>query len=379
MTEQIFTNARIVTRDRVVDGTLVARDGVIQEVAEGRSAAPGAVDLDGDLLIPGLVELHTDNLEGHMMPRPKAVWPGIAAVIAHDAQIVASGITTVFDAMSIGDIQSDGHRKQHLQRMLDALGDAQEKGLTKADHRIHLRCEVSDPDMQSLLDPLVETRKPGLLSVMDHTPGQRQFVSIDVYRTYYQGKHGLNDREMEIFMEKRLADQKRWSAPNRAHVVGIARDHGIQLASHDDATGAHVAEAVADGMTIAEFPTTVEAARASHSAGLAVMMGGPNLVRGGSHSGNVSARDLAEHGYLDVISSDYAPISLLHGAILLHEEVGYDLPRAIATVTWRPAEAAGLTDRGEIAPGKRADLVRIEHSPHHPLVRGVWRNGDRIG
>ncbi|HCK18352.1 MAG TPA: phosphonate metabolism protein PhnM, partial [Thalassospira sp.] len=158
-----------------------------------------------------------------------------------------------------------------------------------------------------------------------------------------------------------------------------AHAKGLALASHDDATEAHVAEAVADKMTVAEFPTTLEAAKASHEGGLGVMMGGPNLVRGGSHSGNVAAGDLAKQGYLDIISSDYVPHSLLHGAMKLFDEFeGYDLPRAIRTVSLNPATQVGLDDRGEIALGKRGDLIRVHHSPHHPIVRGVWREGLRV-
>lgn len=379
MQEHVLTNCRLVLAGDVIDGTLVVRDGKIAEINAGPSAVSGALDLEGDLLIPGLVELHTDNLERHLLPRPKAHWPAIAAVVAHDSQIAASGITTVYDAMSIGDVQSGSMRKQRLEEMTAALREAKEHGVLKSDHILHLRCEVSDPKMRDMLEPLLRSPDLGLLSVMDHTPGQRQFVSEVTYRNYYQAKFHLTDEEMEAFITARRRDQQLHSKPNRDFVVDQARERSIHLASHDDATLEHVAEAVEDGMTIAEFPTTVEAAKASHEAGLAVMMGGPNLVRGGSHSGNVSARDLAERGVLDVISSDYAPVSMLHGAMLLADGVdGYDLPRAIATVTRNPARAAGLTDRGEIAVGMKADLVRIWGSKLHPIVTGVWRDGERV-
>ena len=378
--EQIFTNARIVLRDRVVDGAVLIRDGVIEDVSESPSQAASAIDLDGDLLAPGFVELHTDNVEKHLMPRPGADWPPIAAVVAHDAQIAAAGITTVFDAMAIGDIQAGGLRRERLKDMVRSLRDAKDHGLLKADHLLHLRCEISDPQMRDLLDPLLDSPDLQLISVMDHTPGQRQFVRIEKYRDYYQRKFGLSDAEIEQFIDERMSGQAATSGPNRRYVVERARSLGVRLASHDDATLAHVDEAVDDGMTIAEFPTTVEAADASHRNGMAVMMGGPNLVRGGSHSGNVSAMELARHGILDVISSDYAPGSLLHGAMMLAEEVdGIDIPAAIATVSKTPAEAAGLSDRGEIAVGKRADLVRIKPTPPPPAgARCLARGRPRI-
>lgn len=379
MQEHVFKNCRIVLADCVVEGSLLVRDGIIAEINSGPCDVAGATDLEGDLLMPGLVELHTDNLERHLLPRPKAHWPAIAAVVAHDSQIASSGITTVYDAMAIGDVQSGSMRKKRLEDMTAALREAKEHGVLKAEHILHLRCEVSDPAMQDMLEPLLKSPDLGLLSVMDHTPGQRQFVSEQTYRNYYQAKFNLNDSEMSAFITARREDQKIHSKKNRDFVVEQARQRNLHLASHDDATLDHVQEAVEDGMTIAEFPTTVDAAKASHEAGLAVMMGGPNLVRGGSHSGNVSARDLAERGVLDVISSDYAPASLLHGAMLLADEVeGYDIPRAVATVTKNPAKAAGLTDRGEIAPGKKADLLRIWGSALHPIITGVWRDGERV-
>jgi alpha-D-ribose 1-methylphosphonate 5-triphosphate diphosphatase len=264
--------------------------------------------------------------------------------------------------------------------MMTAIKSAKEKRLTRAEHLIHLRCEISFPELPELIDGMIENDLVKLVSVMDHTPGQRQFVDEAKYRVYYQGKHSLSDAQMDDFITSRKANQEIHSTKNRRYVVDRAAALGLGIASHDDATPAHVQEAIDDGMTIAEFPTTIAAAKASHDAGLAVLMGGPNIVRGGSHSGNVSALELAEQGVLDIISSDYVPNSLLHSAFLVHEKLSdWDLPRAIATVTRTPAEAAGLQDRGEIAIGKRADMLRVRHAHDHPLVRGVWRQGQRIG
>lgn len=379
MTEQIFTNAKLVLANEVIDGAVQIKDGLITDISDRPSNLPGAVDMDGDYLMPGLVELHTDNLDKHLTPRPKTRWPATAAVIAHDNQVASAGITTVFDAVSIGDVNEGSERIVRLIESVKALEHALENALLRADHKLHLRCETSFPGMVEALGQLIDLPLVSMLSVMDHTPGQRQFVSLDAYYTYYQGKYGLNDEEMRKFIATRRRDSELYSEKHRRHVVEQAHAKGLALASHDDATAEHVAEAVTDKMTVAEFPTTLEAAKASHEGGLGVMMGGPNLVRGGSHSGNVAAGDLAKHGYLDIISSDYVPHSLLHGAMKLFEEFdGYDLPRAIRTVSLTPATQVGLNDRGEIAVGKRGDLIRVHHSPHHPIVRGVWREGVRV-
>ena len=381
MTKTVFTNARIVLADSVIESGTVVADaaGNIDAVEEGRSAASDAVDFDGDYLLPGLVELHTDNLEKHATPRPKADWPAIPAVIAHDSQLTISGITTVFDAIALGAVMEGSERIEKLQKMVEGIAEARDKGLLRADHLLHLRCEISYPGLREIFDPLVSHPLLRLVSIMDHTPGQRQFVDEEKYHTYYQGKFGLSDAEMKAFTAARKRDAAEYGPGHRRHVVSVCQERGIGLASHDDATAAHVDEAISDGMSIAEFPTTVEAAKASHAAGLSVMMGGPNLVRGGSHSGNVSAVELARADMLDIISSDYIPSSMLHGAFKLNDELtGFDLPRAVRSISKTPADAAGLNDRGEIAVGKRADLIRVRYTPEHPLVRGVWRAAHRV-
>lgn len=376
--ETVLTNARLVLADEVVTGTVALAGGRIVGLDRGASRVPGAIDCDGDLVMPGLVELHTDNLEKHMLPRPKAHWPAVPAVVAHDSQVIGAGITTVFDALAVGAVVDDPVRIRRIGEMLDAIEAARADDLTKAEHLLHLRCEISYPDLEGALADLID--KPGvrLVSIMDHTPGQRQFVNEQTYRDYYMGKFGMTAHEMDGFIADRRRDQERHAAGNRAHVVALARERGLALASHDDATEAHVAEAVADGMTLAEFPTTVESAAASHAHGLAVMMGAPNVVRGGSHSGNVSAIELARRGTLDAISSDYAPAALLHAAVKLAAEVeDITLPAAVAMVTRTPARAAGLTDRGDLAEGQRADVIRVR-AASHPVLRGVWREGARV-
>ncbi|HUC69414.1 MAG TPA: alpha-D-ribose 1-methylphosphonate 5-triphosphate diphosphatase [Stellaceae bacterium] len=380
MNETLFINARIVTREDCVLGDLLVRDGHIARIEPTArpSAAPGAIDLGGDFLLPGLVELHTDNLERHATPRPRVRWPAISAVITHDAQMAASGITTIYDALAIGDIQRGGDRIDALGGMVDAVTAAQQAGMLRADHRLHFRCELSFPDLPALLTPLAGHPMVGLMSLMDHTPGQRQFVSLDQFKTYYQGKYNLSDAALADFIRSRQADQERYSADNRAMVIALARQRGIRLASHDDATLAHVEEAREAGVVIAEFPTTAEAATAAHRAGMSVLGGAPNVVRGGSHSGNASALDFARAGILDILSSDYVPVSLLHAAFKLADEAGFTLPDAVATVSANPAASVGLADRGRIETGLRADLIRVAVIDKLPFARTTWRLGERI-
>lgn len=376
--ERIFSNARLVLADRVIDGHLVVRDGRIAEIGEGATAVAGE-DMDGDFLIPGLVELHTDHLEGHYAPRPKVRWNPMAAVLAHDAQIAASGITTVFDALRVG---TDDEAELDCDDMLElagAIGEGLEKDRLRADHFIHLRCEVSAPDCEQNFRRIVGHPRVRLASLMDHAPGQRQFRNLEAYRIYYQGKKRMPDDVFDAFCRRRVAQSLENAPKHRIVVAETCTERGIVLASHDDATEAHVDEAIGQGVQVAEFPTTLEAARASHAAGMAVLMGAPNVMRGGSHSGNVSASELAGAGVLDILSSDYIPFSLVQAAFHLGNVVeGVVLADAIRMVTKTPAESVGLTDRGEIAAGRRADLVRVKVDAGLPVVRTAWREGERV-
>jgi alpha-D-ribose 1-methylphosphonate 5-triphosphate diphosphatase len=374
----VLTNAAIVLADAVVHGTLHLRDGGIASVDTGGTSLPGAIDCGGDHLLPGLVELHTDNLERHLMPRPKVHWPVMPAVLAHDAEIAGAGITTVYDALGIGDLDARGVRSRDMTAVLDALTAAQAAASLRAEHFVHVRAEIAVDNTIELFAPFEGHRLVRLLSVMDHTPGQRQWRDIAKYRTYQQGKRGLSDAEMEHFMARAREMQSRHADANRRHFVGYCRARGIPLASHDDTTPEHVDAARADGMAISEFPTRLEAARRAREVGMSVVMGAPNVVRGGSHSGNVAAVELARAGLLDTLSSDYVPSSLLSGAFMLADEPGFTLPRAIRTVTLHPARSAGLGDRGEIAPGQRADIVRVRLVETQPVVRTVWRAGRRV-
>ncbi|PLC49460.1 phosphonate metabolism protein PhnM [Pollutimonas subterranea] len=377
--EQIFTNARVVTATDLFVGTVAVRDGVIHDVSEGRSQLPQAEDLNGDYLMPGLIELHTDNLEKYMNPRPGVDWPSESAVLAHDAQVISAGITTVFDALAIGDVNPKGDRLKQLPVMLDAITHAQSQGHTRAEHRLHLRCELSHAKTLDMFHELVGNPLVQLVSVMDHSPGQRQFVKLEKYREYYQGKYHLNDADMDAFIALQLDNSRQYSDRYRRAIVDECRERSLSVASHDDATLDHARESAEYGMCIAEFPTTVEAAEASHSMGLKVLMGAPNIVRGGSHSGNVAAADLASQGVLDILSSDYYPASLLQAACMLaDQDNAYGLPAAVATISMAPAQAAGLLDRGEIRAGLNADLLRVRKHKKQFVVQRVWRNGNRV-
>ncbi|PWL18029.1 phosphonate metabolism protein PhnM [Falsochrobactrum shanghaiense] len=376
-TETILKNARIVLPDEVVEGSVKLVDGNIADIASGPSAY--GEDMEGDYLTPGLVELHTDHLEGHYAPRPQVRWNPIAAVQAHDAQIAASGITTVFDALRIGFDEEAQTGIDDMCKLSSAIAEGRQAGRLRADHFLHLRCEVSAPDCESAFERFGNHPLVRLVSLMDHAPGQRQFTDLETYKLYYMRKLKVSEEEFRLYCEKRMQQSAQYSAPTRKAIAAACHERGVILASHDDATAEHVAEASEQGIRVAEFPTTRLAAKASRESGLSVLMGAPNVVRGGSHSGNVSARELAEAGHLDIISSDYIPASMMQSAFFLADVVEeISLPQAIRFVSANPAKAVGFEDRGEIVAGKRADLVRVQIADHVPIIRTVWREGQRV-
>ena len=375
----VLRNARIVLEDAVVHGSIRWRRGAITDIDSGGSNV--GEDVGGDVVVPGLVELHTDHLEVHYAPRPGVRWDMIAAIQAHDAQVATAGITTVFDCLRMGTSGEEAFEPGEMRRMADALARAEAEERLRAEHRLHLRCEVSAANVLADFEPFADDPRVALVSLMDHAPGQRQFASMAECARYYQGTLKMDDATFRAFVDERTAESERHAVPHRRALAERCAERGVPLASHDDASAAHVAESVAHGVSLAEFPTTLEAARASREAGLAILMGAPNVVRGRSHTGNVPARELAALGLLDVLSSDYVPSSLLHGALLLADGAEpATLPDAIALVTANPARVAGLADRGRLAPGLRADLVRVARADGGdvPTVRAVWRAGRRV-
>ncbi|WP_242814316.1 alpha-D-ribose 1-methylphosphonate 5-triphosphate diphosphatase [Klebsiella aerogenes] len=376
----IINNVKLVLEDETIDGSLEVQEGRIYAFAESQSRLPGALDGEGGWLLPGLIELHTDNLDKFFTPRPKVDWPAHSAMSSHDALMVASGITTVLDAVAIGDVRDGGDRLENLEKMINAVEETQKRGLNRAEHRLHLRCELPHHTTLPLFEKLVDREPVTLVSLMDHSPGQRQFANREKYREYYQGKYQLSGEQMLRFEEEQMALAAAWSQPNRQAIAAMCRERQIALASHDDATHEHVAESHRLGSVIAEFPTTLAAAQASRQHGMNVLMGAPNIVRGGSHSGNVAAHQLATSGLLDILSSDYYPASLLDAAFRIadSDDNAFTLAQAVRLVSKHPAQALGLHDRGVIAEGKRADLVLAHRRGEHVHIDHVWRQGKRV-
>jgi alpha-D-ribose 1-methylphosphonate 5-triphosphate diphosphatase len=359
MKQRIIRNACIVTANEEFIGTVVIEGGILYAVQRSNTSVLGAEDWAGDWLLPGLVELHTDNLEKHLAPRPGVLWNAHSAMMVHDAQCAAAGITTVLDSVVIGDLDQGGARAQTQHTSIAALHQCREEGLMRIEHLLHLRCEISVPDILEVFHQYADDPLLKLVSVMDHTPGQRQWRDLKSYRRYAERNQRFSDEAFDAMIAQRKVDQQAYAVPHRQAIVKAATARGLPLASHDDTLLGDVQLAIEEGVGLSEFPTTLAAAQAARDAGMLIIMGGPNMVKGCSHSGNVSAAELAQCDLLDIFSSDYVPSSLLLAAFMLGQLEQWTLPKAICSVTRNPARSINMPDRGEVAVGQRADLLRV--------------------
>lgn len=375
--ETILTNALLVLPDRVEPGTLVLRDGRIAEMQPGRSHAPGASDLEGDYLIPGVIDVHTDNLERQVLPRSAARWPSRSAFLAHDAQTAAAGVTTVLDALCLGDLGFDAERTETFINGVADLDALAPTGLLKSEHFLHLRCELPASDMLPLLERVADHPAVRMVSLMDHTPGVGQYVDIDRYRAMRQ-RGGKSVEEVERRIQELVEQRERLRGPQRRALMDRLAHRNLPLASHDDWREEEIAENAADGVLISEFPVSMMAAQAARRHGMQIIAGAPNIVRGGSHSGNVAASDLVRSSLVDVFASDYVPPAMIEAVWRAVAQTGISLPAAVATITDAPARMLRMEDRGRIEQGRRADLVRIRPLGEMPVIRAVWREGERV-
>jgi len=371
-----LTHARLVLDGDVMEGSLVLRGGLIAEVQPGRAHHAGALDCEGDFLIPGVVDVHTDNLERQVQPRANARWPSRSAFLAHDAQCAAAGVTTVLDALCLGDLGFDQGRDQTFREGVADVTAFAGSPVLKSEHFLHLRCELPAADVLACLDPVAEHPLVAMVSLMDHSPGVGQYRDIARYRSMRVRQTRMTDAEVERRIEELLAQRAERREPQRRVILDRFAGRNIPLASHDDEEPAEVRRNALDGIRVSEFPVTLDAALEAARLGVGVIAGAPNIVRGGSHSGNVAAMELVRAGAVDVLASDYVPPALIEAAFLMAPEVG--LPRAIATISSAPAAMCNMADRGRLAVGLRADVVRVAEHHGHAVVREVWRQGRRV-
>ena len=368
-----IADLRLVLADRVVPrGAVRIEEGCIAEVAEmpGRAAAL--------TLIPGIVDLHGDMIEKEVEPRPDCAFPLDVAVANLDSRLAAAGVTTAYAGVSFAEGKRGLRSEERAGELVEAL--ARLRPTARTDLRVHARFEVGNARAEPLLRGLLARGVVDMVSLTDHTPGQGQYRDVEQYVAYYSRVNGRSVEEATARAHARMAAPPAWEVAQA--VTAMARAQGLPIASHDDDTPGKVALMRSLGATISEFPVTLEAAAAARAAGMATLMGAPNALRGRSMTGNVTALAVLEAGLLDALAADYHQGAMLPAVFAWVREGRLSLPAAVALLTAGPAAAAGLGDRGAIAPGMRADLVVLEASEAvdapPPRVRAAWRAGRMI-
>ena len=372
MTRTVIEGTRIVTPTGVKRGSLVVDGTRIDAVAPSDPPSDPAHRIDGDgaFLLPGLVDLHGDDIEQHVFPRSEARVPVETALDTCDRATLGAGITTKFHAVAFEETPSE-NRSLHLARELhDALADTE--GLA-ARHRFHARCEVSDADCVAAVRDAIESGGVSLVSLMNHAPGTGQFDGVESFERRYADGSGDGEWDAESFAERRDCDEAVLDG-RVSQIADCARDAGVPVASHDDERPATVERMRRCGVSISEFPVTETTAEAASDEGMATVMGAPNLVRGGSLWGNLDVETAIEADAVDVLCSDYHPQSLLRAPFV---DTGEPLHRRVARVTSAPADAVGLDDRGRIEPGAVADLVLVDPDPR-PVVTHAFVGGNPV-
>lgn len=368
-----LTGAQVVLENETLqDAAVLIADGNIVAIDPASSSGAQEIDLRGQILMPGMIDLHCDALEKEAEPRPGVHFPFDFACAQADKRNAAAGITTIYHALSFANAELGVRNNATAAELARAVHAWQEHALV--DNRVHARYEITDPTAPEVLNALLDKGEIHLLSFMDHTPGQGQFKSVDAYRNFLSRTYKKDDAEFEALLAAKLAQGE--SAKVRMELLAErARALGVPLASHDDDQPEKVEVVKALGVTVSEFPINLPTARAARSAGLSTLFGAPNVVRGGSQSGSMRALDAVKEGAADCLCGDYSPAALLPAVMKLPELAGLPLHEAVALVTCNPARAVSLDDRGSIAAGKRADLLAVRYLGGLPQVSRVWSEG----
>jgi alpha-D-ribose 1-methylphosphonate 5-triphosphate diphosphatase len=364
-----FEGARVLLPDGAADVSVTIADGVIAAI--DAPACAERLDARNLVLAPGLIDLHGDAFERSVQPRPGVSLPMDLALADADAQAAAAGITTVFHGVTLS--WEPGLRGgEAFTALLDGLDRLRPHAAVE--HRVHLRMETIAPDEAPLALEAIAAGRVHMVAVNDHTAAIRRKAVDPMSAAAYAKRTGLTPTAVLEMAEAMLARESEGHAA-LAQVLAAARGKNIAIASHDDETPGIRAQWRGQGATICEFPMNHETARAARQSGEHVVMGCPNVVRGGSHLGWHSAEAMVRDGLCDVLVSDYVWGAMVPAAFRLAQGAVPDLAGAWRLVSTNPAAAVGLADRGRIAPGLRADLVLLDDRGPVPRVVATFSAG----
>lgn len=372
----LITRARIVLKDRVIDdASLLINEGVIEAINPDQADANQVVDLQGKVLMPGMIDIHCDALEKEVEPRPNVHFPLDFACVQADKRNAAAGITTIYHALSFAHEELGVRNNEFAAEIARAVHMWQPHALV--DNRVHCRYEITDATGLPILKQLLEEDAMHMISMMDHTPGQGQFKDMAAYKNYLTRTYKKSEQEVDELVARKV-DAATGAFERMQALSQLAHSRNIAVASHDDDSAERVATMNDIGADISEFPINLEAAKAAKAANMSTVFGAPNILRGGSQSGSMKAIEAIQNGVADCLCADYSPASLIVSVFKLPQLLDMSLVDAIKLVTLNPARAAKLDDRGELAVGKRADLIGVGQPAGLPQVTHTWRGGHLV-
>jgi alpha-D-ribose 1-methylphosphonate 5-triphosphate diphosphatase len=379
MNDYAIHNVTAVTpSDLIEDACVVVENGIITELTSmrGHVKPTGSIDGRGAYLLPGLVDVHSDGLEKELSPRPGVHFPEAFALRSFEGRLRGAGVTTVLHGVGYEKDVRHGRTVDLAHRLTEILRERRADENSLVDHRILYRIDARDPEgvvaLSEHLDDIAHEGEFAHVSFEDHTPGQGQYANVDAYKTWLESRTEEVDAELQRVIAARselLANKD----PNLRMLCGLARQGRIRLLIHDPTTAEEIMDASGWPASIAEFPTTIEAASAAMRCGMPTVLGAPNVMRGGSHSGNVSAEELVRLNLVSCLASDYQPATMLAAAFLLAQRNACTLPHAVRLITDGPANVLQLGDRGRLEVGYRADLALCDFDGSWPSVRQTWR------
>ncbi len=370
MATQIFTNAHVITPNQNFLGSVVVENDLIVEVIKNKKFSEG-IDLDGQFLIPGIIDIHSDYLEKEIHPRPSAEFPVPFAMHYLDARAVSCGITSLFSAISFAENKDKSRNFNQAIQLAKAIDEASSDLLIK--HYIHARLDPNTDAVLDSLDAMLELKNLKIVVFNENIPGARQFPLSRAIEM--RSKHlGISLAEAEKIVLEIVQEN---SAINHRGAIQKVFADTIALGSHDDTTIFHVEEAKHFGASLSEMPTTIEAARKAKELGMFVCMGAPNYYRGGSHCGNLSCVDAINENLVDIFCSDYHFPTLIGSLVKMLNE-GVNPSYAVNLMTKNPADYLQMHNLGSIEEGKTADLVSFGIKNNYGAISNVMVNGNLV-
>ncbi|MFS0593602.1 phosphonate metabolism protein PhnM [Cytobacillus horneckiae] len=380
----IIHNGKLVLEEGIAEGYAVVVEGefidsIILENEIGRFPNAERIDANGGFISPGFIDIHSDYIETIVSPRPTSMMDVHISLREAEKILIGNGITTMFHSLSFYREDIFTHKPmrypKNVQRLVDAIHETHHQPHLIR-HRLHARFEIDNVGEVGRLLNNIEQGKVHFLSFMDHTPGQGQYRNLEIYRETLRGYRELSEQQLDDIINNRI-NSPILNMEKMKEIAEVALKKGIAVASHDDDHERKIDLVKSIGTSISEFPITLKVAKKAKKSGLQTIVGAPNVLLGGSHSGNLSAAEAISNNCADILCSDYYPPAMLHAVFQLHEKYGHDLHQMFMMVTLNPAKAVKLDDEiGSIKPGKKADLIMIERMDDgYPMLTGSMVNG----